>query len=169
MAIEAIEIATSRYAPAGSEAICLYSNGTATGLSLGQLIIAVCTRTAMSYEAQSVVKMNAITSSAELLRKGADWVDRISAGTASWIRAKAFLVDQLGVDEAELPENLKTYDNRLKACTVANARMNSMMQLQQQDLVALRSYVGRRDVAFSSSTNMVRALGRSQGNVAKAI
>ena len=44
--------------------------------------------------------------------------------------------------------------------------MNSIMQTQQQDLVALQSYVSRRDTAYSSSSNIVRALGRSMGNLA---
>ena len=44
--IEATQIATMRYAPEGSSAINLYSNGAADGLTLGQLVISVCMRTA---------------------------------------------------------------------------------------------------------------------------
>ena len=58
MPIESIQIATNRYAPAGSEAIQMYDTGASGPLSLGQLVQAVCLRSAAAYEAQSVVKMN---------------------------------------------------------------------------------------------------------------
>jgi hypothetical protein len=58
--IEASQIATNRYAPAGSRAINLYSTGTAENLTLGQLVSAVCIRTAGALEEQSVNKMNMI-------------------------------------------------------------------------------------------------------------
>jgi hypothetical protein len=57
-------------------------------------------------------------------------------------------------------------DDRLKVISLMTERMNAVMQTQQQDLVALQSYVSRRDTAYSSSSNIVRALGRSMGNLA---
>ena len=164
--IEATQIATMRYAPEGSSAINLYSNGAADGLTLGQLVISVCMRTATSYERQSVNKMNVISKNAEILKTGSQWVERILNGSASWTRAKTFIMGSLGAGADELPENIKTYDNRLKAASVATDKMNAIMQTQQQDLVALQSYVSRRDTAYSSSSNIVRALGRSMGNLA---
>ena len=164
--IESTQIATMRYAAERSSAVNLYSTGTADGLTLGQLVIAVCLRTAMSYERQSVNKMNQIAKNADVLKKGSQWVERIVGESASWTRAKAFLIGELGATEAELPEDLKTYDNRLKAAAVATDKMNAILQTQQQDLVAMQSYVNRRDTAFSSSSNIVRALGRSMGNLA---
>jgi hypothetical protein len=164
--IEATQIATMRYAPEGSSAVNLYSNGAADGLTIGQLVISVCLRTAMSYERQSVNKMNQLAKNADILKQGAQWVERIVNESASWTRVKAFLTGTLKVTEAELPEDLKTYDNRLKAASLATDKMNSIMQTQQQDLVAMQSYVSRRDTAFSSSTNIVRAMGRSMGNLA---
>ena len=164
--IEATQIATMRYATAGSSAVNLYSNGAADGLTLGQLVISVCMRTAMSYERQSVNKMNVISRNSDILKTGSTWVERLVNGSASWTRAKAFIIGTLGATEAELPENIRTYDNRLKAAAVATEKMNSILQTQQQDLVALQSYVSRRDTAYSSSSNIVRALGRSMGNLA---
>ncbi|MBQ3746129.1 MAG: hypothetical protein II863_01805 [Kiritimatiellae bacterium] len=169
MAIEAVTIATNRYAPAGSEAISLYSTDTASGLTLGQLVIAVCMRAAMSYEAQSVNKMNTITKSAQLLEKSTEWVNKILDGTVSWSRAKSYLINTLGLSEEELPDDLRTYDNRLKAASAATSKLNSLMQVQQQDMVAMQSYVSRRDVSYSSSSNIVRALGRSMSNMASKI
>ena len=120
----------------------------------------------MSYERQSVNKMNVISRNSDILKTGSTWVERLVNGSASWTRAKAFIIGTLGATEAELPENIRTYDNRLKAAAVATEKMNSIMQTQQQDLVALQSYVSRRDTAYSSSSNIVRALGRSMGNLA---
>lgn len=169
MTIEPVEISTNRYAQPGSDAVCLYSNGAADGLTIGQLMISVCLRTAMAYEAQSVNKMNSLTASARIVEQATEWVDRILNGTASWTRAKTFLTGTLGLTETELPENIKTYNNRLRAASAATTKINALMQAQQQDMVLLQSYVSRRDVAFSSSTNIVRALGRSQSNMANHI
>jgi len=169
MAIEAVEIATNRYAPQGLQSINLYSTETADGLTLGQLIIAVCLRTAAAYESQSVIKMNSITKSAEILEQATKWVEKIIDGTVSWSRAKSYLIGTLGLTEAELPADIKTYDNRLKAASAATTKLNSMMQVQQQDMVSLQSFVSRRDVAYSSSSNIVRALGRSADNMASKI
>ena len=169
MTIEPIQIGVNRNAQPSSSAVVLYSNSLADNLTLGQLIISVCLRTAMAYEAMSTVKMNAITGSASLIESATDWINRILDGTASWTRAKAFLTGSLGLSAAELPENLKTYDNRLTAASAATNRIGSLMQSQQQDMVALQSYVSRRDTAFSSSTNIVRALGRSSSNMANHV
>ncbi|MBO5939587.1 MAG: hypothetical protein J6R18_00120 [Kiritimatiellae bacterium] len=54
--IEASQIATNRYAPEGSEAINLFSTGAAENLTLGQLVAAVCVRTAGALKEQSVNK-----------------------------------------------------------------------------------------------------------------
>ena len=166
MAIEAVTIALNRYAPEGSEAISLYSVEGASELTLGQLIISVCLRTAAAYEAQSVNKMNSMTKSAELLETATEWVQKILDGAVSWSRAKSYLINTLGLTEAELPDDIRTYDNRLKAASAATTKLNSLMQVQQQDMVAMQSYVSRRDVSFSSASNIIRALGRSSANMA---
>ena len=167
--IESIQIATNRYAPAGSEAILMYDTGASGALTLGQLVQAVCIRSAAAYEAQSVNKMNTITKSAQLLEKSTEWVNKILDGTVSWSRAKSYLINTLGLSEDELPDDLRTYDNRLKAASAATSKLNSLMQVQQQDMVAMQSYVSRRDVSYSSSSNIVRALGRSMSNMASKI
>ena len=167
--IEATQIATMRYAPEGSAAVNLYSTETASGLTLGQLVIAVCLKTAASYEAQSVNKMNTITKNAELISAGAQWVQRLASGPTSWVRAKAFLVDSLGVDPANLPDSISAYSDRFKAITAANDKLNSLLQTQQEDMVDMQSYVSRRDSAFSASSNIIRALGRSMNGLAEIV
>ena len=166
--IESTQIATMRYATEAAAPVNLYSTETASGLTLGQLVIAVCLKAAASYEAQSVNKMNMIAKIADLLEAGSKWIERIVTETASWTRAKAFIMESLGAAETELPANLKTYANRLQAASVIADKLGTIMQTQQQDMVEMQSYVSRRDTAFSSSSNIVRALGRSLGNVATA-
>ena len=167
--IEATQIGTMRYAPEGASAVNLYSTETASGLTLGQLVIAVCLKTAASYEAQSVNKMNTITKNAELIEAGAQWVERLANGAVSWVRAKAFLVDSLGVGAANLPASISTYSDRFKAITAANDKLNSLLQTQQEDMVDMQSYVSRRDSAFSASSNIIRALGRSMNGLAEIV
>ena len=164
--IETETIGTMRYATDSASAVNLYSTGTASGLTLGQLVMAVCLNTAASYEKQSVNKMNTISKNADLLEKGADWIAKVVEDSASWSRLKRFLVSELGVDENALPAKIRAYDDKLKVISLMSERMNVVMQTQQQDMVALQSYVSRRDTAFSSSANIVRALGRSMNGCA---
>ncbi len=164
--IETETIGTLRYATESASAVNLYSTGTASGLTLGQLVMAVCLNTAASYEKQSVNKMNTISKNADLLEKGADWIAKVVEDSASWSRLKRFLVSELGVLEGSLPVKIRTFDDKLKVISLMSERMNAIMQSQQQDLVELQSYVSRRDTAFSSSANIVRALGRSMNGCA---
>jgi len=164
--IETEKIGELRYATDSASAVNLYSTGTASGLTLGQLVMAVCLNTAASYEKQSVNKMNTITKNSELLQTGSDWIEKVVEDNASWSRLKKFLVNELGVASSSLPEKIRAYDDRLKVISLMSERMNAIMQTQQQDMVAMQSYVSRRDTAFSSSANIVRALGRSMNGCA---
>ena len=69
MAISIETIAVNRYAPRGSEAVNLYSNGLEGDdhLTIGQLVIAVAMRSAAAYEAQSVTKMNSMAAGTAVL------------------------------------------------------------------------------------------------------
>ena len=135
MPIESIQIATNRYAPAGSEQVLMYDTGASGPLTLGQLVQAVCIRTAAALEAQSVNKMNTMTAGSVKLDDAAGWLTKIAQGTADWPAAKAFLVGTMGIAESE--------------------------QSQQEEMIDLQTMVNRRDVAFSTSSNVVRALGTS--------
>ena len=160
--ISNIQIATNRYAPSGADAISLYSNGAANGLTLGQLVISVCLQAAGAYEGQSVVKMNAMTSGAVKLDDGAKWMGRIANGTANWADAKAFLTNVLGIDAATLPNGIDTYDKRMAAVKAAKEKIDALAQQQQRDMIDLQTLVNRRDVAYSTSSNVIRSLGTSQ-------
>lgn len=156
------QIATNRYAPAGSEAINLYSNGLEGGdhLTIGQLAIAVSMRAAAEYEAQSVIKMNRMTSGSEKLSVCGQYMQEVSDGTANWPVVKAYLTNVIGIKEG-LPDNIDTYAKRMTAVAQIKAKVDAMTQVQQEEMIDLQTLVNRRDVAFSASSNIVRTLGTS--------
>ena len=163
------QIAANRYAPNGSEAINLYSMGTEGGseLTFGQLAIAVCLTAAAAYEGQSVVKMNSMTAGSVKLDAAAAWLAKVADGTADWAQAKAFATGELGIKADELPDGIDTYAKRMAAATAFKKQMDVLVQQQQRDVVDLQTMVNRRDVAYSTSSNIVNALGHSQeGNAA---
>ena len=155
-------IAINRNAPAGSEAINLYSNGLEGGdhLTIGQLAIAVSMRAAAEYEAQSVIKMNRMTSGSEKLSLCGQYMQEVSDGTANWQAVKAYLTDVIGIKDG-LPDDIDSYAKRMTAVAQIKAKVDAMTQVQQEEMIDLQTLVNRRDVAFSASSNIVRAFGSS--------
>ena len=156
------QIATNRYAPQGADAISLYSNGSAEGLTLAQLAISVCLQAASAYEGQSVVKMNILTRGAVKLDGAAQWMEKIANGSADWSQAKAYITSELGVSDAALPDAINTYDKRMAAVKAVKEKIDALTQQQQRDMIDMQTLVNRRDVAYSTSSNIVRTLGASQ-------
>ncbi len=161
MSINTTQISTNRYAPDASAAINLYSNDLANDLTLGQIISATCIRTAAALEHRSVTQMNKLTADSDTLNEATSWLERIAAGRANWSRAKTFLINTMGISASELPANLSTYDNRMTAVVALKAKIDVLVQQQQQDMINLQTTVNRRDVAYSTSSNTIRALGTS--------
>ena len=156
------QIATNRYAPQGADAISLYSNGSAEGLTLAQLAISVCLQAASAYEGQSVVKMNILTRGAVKLDGAAQWMEKIANGSADWSQAKAYITSELGISDAALPDAINTYDKRMAAVKAVKEKIDALTQQQQRDMIDMQTLVNRRDVAYSTSSNVVRTLGASQ-------
>ena len=162
MAIGVETIAVNRYAPQGADAISLYSNGSAEGLTLAQLAISVCLQAASAYEGQSVVKMNILTRGAVKLDGAAQWMEKIANGSADWSQAKAYITSELGISDAALPDAINTYDKRMAAVKAVKEKIDALTQQQQRDMIDMQTLVNRRDVAYSTSSNVVRTLGASQ-------
>jgi|P1105metagenome_2_1110788.scaffolds.fasta_scaffold08539_3 hypothetical protein len=162
MAIGIETIAVNRYAPQGADAISLYSNGSAEGLTLAQLAISVCLQAASAYEGQSVVKMNILTRGAVKLDGAAQWMEKIANGSADWAQAKAYITSELGISDAALPDAINTYDKRMAAVKAVKEKIDALTQQQQRDMIDMQTLVNRRDVAYSTSSNVVRTLGASQ-------
>ena len=163
MALYLEQIATSRYAPQGSDQVYLYANGLEGGqhLTLGQLVIAVSMRSAAEYEAQSVVKMNRMAGGVEQLNKVAEFMEEIANGAGDWAAIKTYCQTELGIKD-ELPDAIDTYAKRMTAIAALKTKANALTQQQQTDMIDLQTLVNRRDVAYSASSNIVRALGSSQ-------
>ena len=163
MSLEIETISLNRNAPAGSDAVNLYSTGADGGshLTLGQLVIAVSMRNAAAYEAQSVLKMNRMSEGSGKLSAMADYMEEISEGTADWAEAKAYMIGTLGITDT-LPDNIDTYANRMAAIAALKSKVDAYTQSQQEEMIDLQTLVNRRDVAYSASSNIVRALGTSQ-------
>ena len=165
--ISNIQIATNHYAPVGSEAILMYDTGASGPLTLGQLVQAVCLRSAAINETQSVMKMNTMTAGSEKLETASSWLSQIVKGTANWSQAKSYLVYTLGIPLSSLPVDISTYDRRMQAANALKAKMDTLTQSQQEDMIDLQTLVNRRDSAFSTASNVVRTLGTSTaGNAA---
>ena len=162
MAIGVETIALNRYAPQGSDAITLYSNDSASGLTLGQLAISVCLHAASAYEGQSVVKMNILTQGSVKLDGAAQWMEKIANGSADWPTAKAYLTGEMGISAETLPDAINTYDKRMAAVKAVKEKIDVLTQQQQRDMIDMQTLVNRRDVAYSTSSNVVRTLGASQ-------
>ena len=167
MSIERIQIATNRYAPAGSEAITMYDTGASGPLTLGQLVQAVCLHSAAISEAQSVLKMNSMTAGSEQLRTADTLLSQIANGTADWPETMSYLVGTLGISQRSLPQDLSSYDRRIQAANALKAKMDALTQSQQEQMIDLQTLVNRRDVAYSTSSNVVRALGTSSSDNAQ--
>lgn len=161
MALTIEQIATNRYAPAGADAISLYGTELADGLTLGQLVIAVSMRSAAEYEAQSVVKMNRMAGGSEKLGKLAAFMAEIAGGDGDWATIKEYCKNELGITD-ELPDAIDTYAKRMSAISALKAKANALTQQQQTEMIDLQTLVNRRDVAYSASSNIIRALGSSQ-------
>ena len=163
--IEASQIATNRYAPAGSEAINLYSTGTAEDLTLGQLVAAVCIRTAGALEEQSVNKMNLMSVGTEKLEKTSAYMQAIADESMSdWATAKSYLTNTIGV--TGLPDDLSTYEKRMQAVNVIKEKLEAMTQQAQEDMIDLQTLINRRDMTFNTSSNIIKTMGNSKNNAA---
>ena len=166
MAISAESIGVNRYAPQGAADVYLFGRGDATGLTLGQLIASVCFSVAAVNERQSVAKMNMMNQGTLKLEQAASWFSQIADGTADWTAAKAFCVNTLGIPESGLPDDISSYTNRSTAAKAMKEKMDYLSQSQQEDMVDLQTIVNRRDVAYTTSSNIISALGTSLTNSA---
>ena len=59
------------------------------------------------------------------------------------------------------PADIDTYKKRMEAINAMKVKVDALTQNQQTDMIDMQSLVNRRDTAYSASSNMVRALGKS--------
>lgn len=166
MAIETVQIHTNPYAPQGADAVSLYNTDLAEGLTFGQLMAAVCIRAGAVLEAQSVAKMNVIGSNNSDISRLSEILQALAEGTVQdWGAVRAELIG-FGIDDSGLPAAVSSYDERMQAMKAVKNALDLRTQSAQEDMIDLQTLINRRDVAFTTSTNMLRALGQSGTNMA---
>ncbi|MBR2982841.1 MAG: hypothetical protein IKC80_06380 [Kiritimatiellae bacterium] len=165
MEIRSDEIATNRYAPDADRAINLYSTGAAEGLTLGQLVAAVCVRTAGALEEQSVNKMNRMNACTEKLEKASECMRRIAEDRMSdWTAEREYLEGEVGV--VGLPDGLDSHEKRMQAVDAVKKKLEILTRQAQEDMIDMQTLISRRDMTFNTSSNIVRTMGNSKMNAA---
>lgn len=166
--IEAERIATMAYAPEGNDAINLYSVGTASGLTLGQLVLAVSIHRVVMLEQRAVVQMNKLAAGNELMEKLSSWMSQLSDANASvdTPRLTEFLLQDLRLDPGSLPASYEARDARLSLLETLKERMEKEANMSQKDMIEMQSTLNVRDIASTLSANMVRGYGATGNTLA---
>ena len=161
-------LGTSRYAPVNINA---YQYNGLEGISLGQLIMAVCCRRAAAIEAQSVVKMNQLTSTTEFLNEASAVAQRIFTSGASTISGadREFIQNEMKIKLSEEEIKIDTYDRRMALFAKIKGKLDDATNESQEQTIALQSLVSRRDVTYNTSAATVKALMQSAMSQASAI
>ena len=119
----------------------------------------------MSYERQSVNKMNLMSFGTEKLEKASLYMQAIAEETMSdWTGAKAYLEGTIGA--TGLPDDLSTYEKRMQAVNAIKEKLEAMTQQAQEDMIDLQTLINRRDMTFNTSSNIIKAMGNSKTNSA---
>lgn len=168
MAIDVQPISTNRYAPEGAQSVNLYSTDFAEGLTLAQLMSAVCLRAGAILEADSVSRMNVMNARVQMIDELSLVINAIANQSGdfytNWGTTKDMLTSTYELEG--LPTNLSSYDQRMMALKIIRAKLDALTQFAQEDMIDLQTLVNRRDVALTTSTNLVQALFKSQVNMA---
>lgn len=180
------QIGTSRYAPAGADAIYTYSFNAQSGLRLGQLIMAICIQRAATDEQMAVVAANRMNRNAKKMAATANVLEQVMADDTTWnttidIAASGytpvkvaydasiydFLTIEIGV--TGLSANLSTAQDRLNEADKIKVEVDALNRLAEEDSVSIQSALSRRDVEYRTAASMVYGLGQSGMTTANAI
>ena len=95
------------------------------------------------------------------IAKGGIWGIMNAAVAGAQKLLDSWLAKQEQVEERAATAAQKAYDKRMQAAMALQDKMNVLAQSQQEDMIDLQSLVNRRDVAYSTSSGVVRAVGQS--------
>ena len=149
-------LGTSRYAPVNINA---YQYNGLTGISFGQLIMAVCCRRAAAIEAQSVIKMNQLTQTTDFLNEASAVTARIFTASSVSGDDKEFIEKKMGITDADY--DISSYDKRMALFAKLKGKLDDATNESQEQTIALQSLVSRRDVTYNTSAATVKALMQS--------
>ena len=106
--------------------------------------------------------MNKMSSGSLKLDKASEYIGHLADDSmVEWGAARAYLIDELGIDAEDLPEAVDSYTKRMEAINAIKAKVDELTQVQQTTMIDLQTLVNRRDVAYSTSSNIVRTIGTS--------
>lgn len=180
--LQAEKIGTNAYAPTGANGIYLYDFDDVEGLTLPQLMMAVCIRRAAVIESQSVLKMNEINASAawlEVLASVGEAIltknsltatldlsktDYVPTKVSTKTTYKEFLTQEVGLDS--VPDRLSTADARTKLYRQLTDKMSAASTTNQEQMIELQSLVSRRDSTFNASAATIKRFGTTMNTVA---
>jgi len=183
-AISYVEIGTNRYAPEGSDAVVLYSYNGVTGLTVAQLMMAVCIKLGCLIEDQSVAKMNQINASAaylEVLAQVGSYVmertsldARLDLSKTAYTPKKVgldttyreFIEREVGVGEGVLPADVRSMNDKTRVFGYLESDMSRYSSDNEDQTIDLQSFISRRDSVFNASSSTVRKLGQTMNSVA---
>ena len=164
--IEPVQIATNRYAPDGAQAINMYMMDGET-LTLGQLLGAVCIKAGVNVEAQSIILVNRMNANTEIIKTASEYLKQLAEDKVTdWNSVKLYLTGVLNVASSDLPNDLKSYANRFKAINAMKVKMEALTRQAQEDMIDLQSLIGKRDIAYTTGTSVVKETGSSSNNIA---
>ena len=182
--VQAERIGTNPYAPAGANDVCLYDFGDVTGLTLPQLMMAVCIRRAAVIEEQSVLKMNEVNASAawlqvlamvgEAILSRSSLTGRLDLSKTDYVPTKVpeqttyrdFLALEVGLGYDAVPSRLTTSDQRTDLYRQLTDKMSAASTTNQEQVIDLQSLVSRRDSTFNASAATVKRFGTTMNSVA---
>ena len=184
--IEIQEIGTNRYAPEGANAECLYGVEGADGLTLGQLVAAVCIRRCTHLEARSVTRMNKMTQTNAYMQALSNVCAQVLAGAkmtdvanvpdsyemriaARGCNIRKFLADECQMSVAIGISDQPTYQGIMNLAGAIKAGMDKANTASQQDIIELQSLVNWRDTTYNMSSTIVARYSSCGMNTAEKL
>ncbi len=187
--IDVQQIGTNRYAPAGADAVRLYSTNGSEGLTLAQLVAAVCIRRCACLETRATARMNKMTRNNAWMQALANVCKQVADGESLENTANLpdnyepqhlshgrdiyhFLVDEcrsLGFNPGDFSSTTDTYKVRMDIIGKLKAGMDKANTTSQQDVIELQSLVNWRDVTYNASSGIIARYGNSGMNMAQNI
>lgn len=161
------KIGTNRYAPEGANDISLFAYNGAEGLTIGQLVNAICIRRGVHQERQSTLVMNRLSVATDKLTTVANLTERILAANGAWnTDDKNYIINDLKVEAKDLPDALDTYQKRMRVFDILRQKLTELNGSVDRLAIQLQTAVSRRDAAYSIATMTVSHLGKSMSQTA---
>lgn len=170
-----------------------YTFNGATGLSMAELLLAVCLYRANSLERQTVENMGQLSDTTAQLEiitglannivnvpvgvtynPGSDYVNYKVAGEDKTDTAWDYITsDKQGclnlksqIDSAGLTNSDWDYDKRLAAYNIIKTKMDSLNSISQESMIELQALVNKRDQAYNLASNGAKLMMNSSLSIA---